>query len=75
MSLYELGLEYLRQHDEIRKRMREIKSDIGTLSRKQQYLQRCRILALDEVATSLKITGEHLMNYYGGRNEQSNLQS
>ncbi len=73
MSLYELGLEYIRQHDEVRKRIKEIKNDMSNLTRKQQYLRRCRILALDEVATSLKITGEHLISYYGGRNEQGNI--
>lgn len=66
MSLYELGLEYLRQHDAVRKRISELRENAEGLTNKQQYLRRCRILALDEVATSLKITGEHLLNYYGG---------
>ncbi|MBQ8550780.1 MAG: hypothetical protein IJ426_05505 [Clostridia bacterium] len=69
MSLYELGMEYLNQYRAVRERIKELKKQMRGLSKKQQYLYNCRILSLGEVAMSLKITGEHLVNYYGDRHE------
>ena len=69
MRLYELGQEYLNQYRTVRERIRTIRNDMAGLTKKQQYLCNLRILSLNEVATSLKITGEHLTGYYGGCNE------
>ncbi len=69
MSLKELGNEYLKQYRTVRDRINSIRSEMKGLSKKQQYLCNCRILQLSEVATSLKITGEHLISYYGGAHE------
>ncbi len=69
MSLYELGMEYLNQYEQVRERINSLRRGRTGLSRKQQYLNNRRILNLSDVAMSLKITGEHLVNYYGGANE------
>jgi len=69
MSLYELGIEYLNQYRAVRERINSLRGQMRGLSKKQQYLYNCRILSLGEVAMSLKITGEHLINYYGDSNE------
>ena len=73
MSLYELGTEYLNQYRIVRERIKSLRLQMRGLSKKQQYLYNCRIISLCEIATSLRITGEHLMNYYGDLNEQSSL--
>lgn len=69
MSLYELGTEYLRQAAAVREKIRVLRESMQGMTRKQQYLCRCRILSLDDVAISLKITGEHLTGYYGGTHD------
>ena len=75
LTLYEMGMDYLRQHRIIRDRIRTLKKTLPTLTKKQQYLCNRRILVLDETALELKLTGEYLINYYGGRNEQAYVQS
>ncbi len=69
MTLKELGQEYLRQYELIKKHISEIKATERFLSRKQQLRLRRRLLALYADAASLRVTGEHLVNYYGGCNE------
>ncbi len=73
MSLYELGIEYLNQYRVMRERIKSLRLQMSGLSKKQQYLYNCRIMSLCEVATSLRITGEHLIDYYGDKNEQSGI--
>ena len=70
MSLMELGLEYLRQYETVMGRIRELKATEKGLSRKGQLLLRGRLLALYEDAVSLRETGEHLVNYYGGKRDE-----
>ena len=69
MSLYELGIEYLNQYRTVRERIKTLRREMRGLSKKQQYLYNCRILSLYDVATSLRLTGEHLIGYYGAENE------
>lgn len=69
MTLKELGKEYLRQSEAIRSKIRRLQRESRGMSRKQLYLLRGRILSLYADAASLKVTGEHLVNYYGGSNE------
>ncbi len=69
MTLKELGNEYLRQYEQLREYIKALKKTERDLSRKQQLRLRRRILALYADAASLKVTGEHLVNYYGGAHE------
>lgn len=69
MTLKELGNEYLRQYEQLREYIKTLKKTERDLSRKQQLRLRRRILALYADAASLKVTGEHLVNYYGGAHE------
>ncbi len=65
MTLQEMGREYLRQHDMIRKRIAELRATEPGLSPKKKLKLRSRILALYADAASLKSIGTHLINYYG----------
>lgn len=69
MTLKELGYEYLRQYEEIKAYIKTVKKTEKELTRKQQLRLRRRILSLYADAASLRVTGEHLVNYYGGSNE------
>ena len=69
MTLKELGYEYLRQYEEIKAYIKAIKKTEKDLTRKQQLRLRRRLLSLYADAASLRVTGEHLVNYYGGANE------
>lgn len=69
MTLKELGYEYLRQYEEIKAYIKTVKKTEKELTRKQQLRLRRRILSLYADSASLRVTGEHLVNYYGGSNE------
>ena len=69
MTLKELGYEYLRQYEEIKSYIKTLKKTERQLTRKQQLRLRRRLLSLYADAASLRVTGEHLVNYYGGAHE------
>lgn len=65
MTLKELGEEYLKQYERIKKHIKELKATESGLTRKQQLKLHSRLLALYTDAASLRVTGEHLISYYG----------
>lgn len=65
MTLKELGEEYLKQYEQIKNHIKKLKSAESGLTRKQQLKLHSRLLALYTDAASLRVTGEHLINYYG----------
>lgn len=64
-----MGLEYLRQSEVIREKIRALRAECRGVCPKKQYRLRQRILSLYADAASLKTTGEYLVSYYGGKNE------
>ncbi len=65
MTLKELGEEYLKQYEQIKNHIKELKATESGLTRKQQLKLHSRMLTLYADAASLRVTGEHLINYYG----------
>ena len=65
MTLKELGMEYVRQSEVMKARIRALKKSSAGLTPKQLYKVRIRIASLYGDAASLRMIGEHLVSYYG----------
>lgn len=64
MTLFEMGEEYLKQAEEVKKQIDLLRERLGYVSGLELYRMRGDILKLYSIARDLKDTGDYLVHYY-----------
>lgn len=67
MTLYELGEEYIRTADELKKRIKVVSREIKGLDGIRAYEANRTIQILKDMEMESRTTGLHLSNYYDNK--------